>query len=229
MQRSLFVAIKLHEHQVPNLNVTIAVRVGAARWPAGNVFAVIVEDFRTRSARAGVTHLPEIVALVGLAAGLVAQAHDPLLRHADVVRPMVVGFVVGVINRDPKLVFGQSVFDGDQFPRETDRVLLEIIAEAEIAEHLEKRVVPRGVADVFKVVVLATGAHAALRGRRAVIGAFVLAKEHVFELHHARVSEEQGRVVARHQRAGGDNLVAVTGEIIEKTLADFGTVHEMVG
>jgi hypothetical protein len=52
-----------------------------------------------------------------------------------------------------------------------DRLFLEIVAEREVAQHLEERVVARGVADVVEVVVLAAGAHALLRGRGARHGA----------------------------------------------------------
>jgi hypothetical protein len=41
---------------------------------------------------------------------------------------------------------------------------LEIIAEGKIAQHLEKGMVPGGVADVFQVVVLAPGPDAFLGG-----------------------------------------------------------------
>ena len=43
-----------------------------------------------------------------------------------------------------------------------DGLPLEVVAEREVAEHLEKGVVAGGVADVFQVVVLAAGAHALL-------------------------------------------------------------------
>ena len=66
-------------------------------------------------------------------------------------------------------VLRQAEFLGDQVPGELDRALLEIVAEREIAEHLEEGVVARGVADIVEVVVLAAGAHAFLRrSRRAV-------------------------------------------------------------
>jgi len=68
---------------------------------------------------------------------------------------------------------------GDEVPRVADRLVLEVVAEAEVAEHLEERVVPGRVADVLEVVVLAAGAHAALRARGAGVGALVLAEEHV--------------------------------------------------
>jgi hypothetical protein len=42
--------------------------------------------------------------------------------------------------------------------------VLEVVAEGEVAEHLEEGVVPGGVADIVEVVVLAAGAHAFLAG-----------------------------------------------------------------
>ena len=74
---------------------------------------------------------------------------------------------------------------GDELPGQRDRPLLEVVAEGEVAEHLEERVMPRRVADVVEVVVLAAGAHALLRGGGARVGARLLAGEDVLELHHA--------------------------------------------
>ena len=59
----------------------------------------------------------------------------------------------------------------------SDRALLEIIAEGEIAEHLEEGVVARGVADIVEVVMLAAGAHAFLRRGRAREGRLLGAGE----------------------------------------------------
>jgi hypothetical protein len=60
-------------------------------------------------------------------------------------------------DRDPE-------FLGDQVPGSSIATFLEIVAEGEIAEHLEEGVVARGVADIVEIVVLAAGAHAFLRG-----------------------------------------------------------------
>ena len=54
--------------------------------------------------------------------------------------------------------------------------VLEIIAEREIAHHLEEGVVPGGVADIVEIVVLAAGAHAFLGRGGAVIGALLDAR-----------------------------------------------------
>jgi len=77
------------------------------------------------------------------------------------------------------------------FPGIGDRLLLEIVAEGKIAQHLEKGEMARGVADIVEVVVLAAGAHAFLCGDGTDIGTLVLAGEHALELHHARIGEEQ--------------------------------------
>ena len=99
--------------------------------------------------------------------------------------------------------------------------LLEVVAEGEVAEHLEEGVVARGVADVVEVVVLAAGAHALLRGRRRVVGARLLAGEHVLELHHAGVGEHERGIVARHKRRRRHDLMALLLEEIEERSADL--------
>ena len=77
------------------------------------------------------------------------------------------------IDGDQQPVLRQPEVLGDQVPGQLDGVVLEIVAEGEIAEHLEEGVVAGGVADIFEVVVLAAGAHAFLRGGGALIGALL--------------------------------------------------------
>ena len=115
-------------------------------------------------------------------------AHSRAARRADadLLGPDALGFVILGEHRDPEALLRNAERAGDEIPREMNRLALEIVAEAEIAEHLEERVVPGGVADVFQIIVLAAGAHAALRARRARIVARLLAEKHVLELHHAR-------------------------------------------
>ena len=54
-----------------------------------------------------------------------------------------------------------------RFQASSIAAFLEIIAEGKIAQHFEKSVVARGVADIVEIIVLAAGAHAFLRGRGA--------------------------------------------------------------
>ena len=192
-QLALGVAVELHEYEIPDLDVAVAVLVRRTRRAAGNVRPVVVKHLGTGAAGAGVAHLPEI--------GGFAQAHEVFRIDADLLQPDVRGFVVILIYRDPELVLGQLQFLRQKLPGKADGLALEVIAEAEVAEHLEEGVVPAGVADIFKIVVLAAGAHAALRARGAHVRAFLLPQEHVLELHHAGVGEQKRRVVHRHERA----------------------------
>ena len=210
-------ALELHEHQVPDLDVAVAVLVGAARRAAGDLGAMVVEDLGAGAAGTGVAHRPEV--------RLLAQAHAALGGHADLLDPDLLGLEVVLEHRDPELLARQREHSGQELPGEADRVVLEVVAEAEVAEHLEEGVVARGVAHVLEVVVLAAGAHAALRARGAHVGALLAAEEAILELDHAGVGEQQRGIVARHQRTAGHACVALALEIAQEGFPDLGTVH----
>ena len=144
-----------------------------------------------------------------------------LLGQAGDLLPQVERLIVLGEHRDGQPLRRQAEFLGDQVPGELDGVVLEIIAEREVAEHLEEGVVARGVADIVEVVVLAAGAHAFLRRHRPQIGPLLQAGEDVLELHHAGIGEHQGRVVARHERRRRHHGVTVAGEIIEEARPDL--------
>jgi hypothetical protein len=82
-------------------------------------------------------------------------------------------------------------------------------------------VVARGIADIIEVVVLAAGADAFLRRGRPHIGTLLQAGEEVLELHHAGIGEHQRRVVARHQRGTGHDLVPLAREVAEEVRPDI--------
>ena len=63
----------LHEDQVPDLDEPVAVLVGAARGAAGDVIAMVVEDFRAGAAGSRLPHRPEVL--------LLAEPEDALLRQ----------------------------------------------------------------------------------------------------------------------------------------------------
>ena len=96
---------------------------------------------------------------------------------------------------------------GDELPAPRDRRLLEVVAEAEVAEHLEEHEVALGAADVVEVVVLAAGAGALLRTDGALVRRLLVADEVRLERHHARDVEQHGRIVRdearrRHEACG---------------------------
>src|SRR3546814_15446798 len=75
---------------------------------------------------------------------------------------------------------------------------------------------------LVEVVVLAAGTQAALDVGRAHVAALLGAQEYVLELDHARVGEQQGRVVAGDQRRGRYDGFAAGGEELEEAPADVG-------
>ena len=184
------------------------------------MIAVVVEDLGAGTARAGIAHRPEVVGSVRSPL-VVTDAHDAIGRYTDLFFPDVEGFIVSRVDGHQQALFRQLQHLGQEAPCKLDGILLEVVAEAEVAQHFEEGVVTSGIADVFQIVVLTTGTHATLGSRRAIVGTLVCAKEHVLELVHTRVGKQQGRVVMRYQRAGGDNLVPLGTEILEKRGANL--------
>ena len=127
------------------------------------MLAVIVEDLGARTARTGITHLPEVVRRVWRAF-VITDANNTLARDPDFFFPDFVGFVIGFIDGNPQTLFRQvePVFTGQQFPRVLNGIVFEVVAEAEVTQHFEERVVTRGVTDVFQVVVFTARTHATL-------------------------------------------------------------------
>src|SRR5690606_11928879 len=117
MQLAVGGAIELHEDVVPDLDVAVAVLLRAAGRTTPDVLAMVKEDLGTRAAGTGSTHGPEVVRGIGRTA-IVADAHHALGGHADLLRPDVIGLVIGVIDGDPELVLRQPqpVGGGKELP-----------------------------------------------------------------------------------------------------------------
>ncbi len=115
---------------------------------------MVEKDFGTRTAGAGIAHGPEIVGG--------RNADDFFIAQAGNFFPKGVGLIILGIDGNQQLVFRQAIIPGNQVPGILNGVFLEIIAEGEVAEHLEEGVVPGGIADILQIIVLATGTHAFL-------------------------------------------------------------------
>src|SRR5207302_6384280 len=79
---------------------------------------------------------------------------------------------------------------------------------------------------LLEVVVLAADAQALLRVHGAPVGARLVTEEDLLEGHHARVGEEQARVVLGYQRRARHHGVAALAEEVEEALADLIAGHE---
>src|SRR5262249_24245715 len=165
------------------------------------------------AAGAEVAHLPEVVGA--------GDPHDLALGQARDLLPQVERLVVVDEDGDRQPIDRQAELLGDEVPGKLDGAVLEVIAEREVAEHLEEGVMARGVAYIVEIVVLAAGAHAFLRGDGAGIGALLEAGEEVLELHHAGIGEHQRGVVDGHARRRRHYLVAVAGEVVEEARPDL--------
>src|SRR5207249_1302396 len=172
--------------------------------------ANVYEDLRAGAARSGFPHLPEIV--------LVAQTIDPLVGEARHLPPEPARFVVRVMHRDVDAAGGnaQPVLPGHPGPGVFDRLLLEIVAEGEVAEHLEEGVMAGRMADLLEVVVFAARPHALLASHRPGIWPSLEPLKDALELHHPGVREQERGVVGRDQGGAGHFLVLPALEEVKK-------------
>ncbi len=145
------------------------------------------------------------------------------MRYTHLIRPNVIGFIIGGVNRNPQFFLGQTkpLRAGQQFPGVTDGVAFEIITEAEVTQHFEEGMVTRSVTHVFQIVMLTTGTHTTLRGRGSHIITFVQPQENILELVHPGIGKQQRRIIVWHQRTTGDDLMSFTMEKVEKRLTDL--------
>ena len=205
----------LHEDQVPDLQVPVLVGDRAA---LGAVLGAPVEvDLRAGPAGTGHAHVPVVVQAVAALDALGGQPGDP--------PPELDRLVVGLVHGDPDPVRVEAVAAGvlaagDQVPGVLDGAGLEVVAEGEVAGHLEERVVPGGLADLVDV----QGAHALLDRGGPRVGRRRLAQEVRLELHHARVDEQQVGVV-EDQRGAGHAGVPGAGEVVGEAADDLVGLH----
>ncbi len=205
LQRAGAVHAVLHKDEVPDLEEARVI-VRPARC------AAVPEDLGARAARhaRAVAHGPKVVrATLGV--------HRQ--RRAAHLAPQRRALGVALKHRHAQPLARKRELARHKLPRETDRLLLEVVPEGEVAQHLEHRKVPCSEAHVLQVVVLAARAHALLRRRRAT-GARALAQEALLELAHTRVGEHQ-RLVRRsgHQRASRHARVPALLEEAQERLA----------
>ena len=155
--------------------------------------------------------LPEVV--------LLAEAEDALGRDADLLVPDFERLVI--VNIDGRVqavgVDADPVRTGQEFPAPVNGLALEVIAEGEVAEHLEEGAVACGLADVLDVA----GADALLAGGDAVARRLLLAGEERLHRRHAGVDEQKRRVVLRDERKARQAKMTLGLEETEVHLAQL--------
>ena len=204
----------LLEDDVPDLEVTVAVAAdGAIGLTAARLRAHVDVDLRAGAAG-------PLPALLGPPIVLAAEADNAVARDADTLAPDGLGLVVGLEDGDPHEVGGDAHVLGQKLPGELAAALLEVVAEREVAEHLEERMVARLSADAVKVA--HAGALLAARGARGR-GRFLTAEGGDVRL-HAGGGEERRRVVG-DERSAGANQVIMAPEVVEERVSEFVDGH----
>ena len=211
------VVIELGEDDVPDLDIAVTVAAdGAAGLAAAVLLAAVIVNFRARAARAGAM-LPEVI--------LLAEAEDAVFGDADHVAPDGEGLVICggrlVAREDGRIEAIRLKADplgaGQEFPCPGNGLLLEVIAEGEVAQHLKIRAVAGRMADVFNVA----GADALLTGGDAVARRLFLAGEPRLHGSHARVDQQDGFVVLRNERKARQTQMALRFKELQVHLAQL--------
>ena len=189
---------------------------GAAGLAAAPLLAPVVVDLGAGAAGAGAM-LPEVV--------LLAELEDALGGDADLLVPDAEGLVVG----GGGLIAGEHggveavgvqahpLGAGQKLPGPVNGLLLEVIAEGEVAQHLKVGAVTGGVADILNVA----GADALLAGGHTVARGLLLTGEEGLHGRHAAVDEQQGGVVLGNQGKAGQAQVSLGLKEGQEHLAQF--------
>ena len=199
-QLAVRMQLELHEDEVPELEEALAAR--AARLAVGLAAAVldapVVVHLRVGAARAGTADRPEVLGP--------RQEHDPLGRLADlapvVVRNLVLAEpqlrIAGEDAHPEALGIELQVLE-DELPGEVDRAFLEVLAEREVAEHLEEGQVRAVEADLVDV----RRPEALLHGREQRRRRRLPAEEVRHQRLHPGGGQQRGAVVGRDSGADG--------------------------
>ena len=156
--------------------------------------------------------LPEVVRL--------AELEDPVLGNTDLLMPDAEGLIVGggglVAGKHGGIqtvgVQTHPLGAGQEFPRPVDSLVLEVIAEREVAQHLKIGAVAGSVADVLNIA----GTDALLAGGDPVTGRLLLAGEVGLHGRHAGVDQQQRGIVLGNQgKAGQTQMVFGLKEVQE--------------
>ena len=189
-ERAVGGAVVLLEDDVPELDEARTLVGAVVAGAVGVLLAEIVEEFRARTTRAGRAHRPEVV---------VVEARDARGVQADLAGPDAGRFVVAGMHGDVEPRRIEPKDGRGKLPRHGDRFAFVIVVETEVAEHLEKRPVTSGAADVFDVALGTGDAQAALHRDRARRRCRLLAEEHGDELLHAGDRKERRRHFVRNE------------------------------
>ena len=152
------------------------------------------------------THFPEVLFL--------SKSQDAINGDSAHLAPKLCRLVVLQKYRYPEFLFGKSPLPSKQLPGEGDGLLLVVIAEGPIPQHLKKGMVVGVSPHSLQVVVLATDAQALLRAGGTYIRELFYAEKDIFELHHPGIGKEKSRIFFWDQRRAFYDGVAELRKVV---------------
>ena len=155
LQRTVRLAVILHEDDVPDLD---DLRVIFVHQLTSRHFRTLLSrtavhvDLTTRTARTRIAHFPEVIMLVAVQNMVGRQMFCPdrsclVIASKSLFRRTLKDRRIEVCGIDLEHIH-------DIFPREVNRLFLEIVAKRPVAQHLEHRVVIRVVSHFLQVIML---------------------------------------------------------------------------
>ena len=212
---AMAVIVELGEHIVPDLHVAVAFAAhGAAGLAAAVLRAAVIVHLGAGAAGAGAV-LPEVV--------LLAEAEDAVLGKTDLVVPDVEGLVVVLVDRGVQTIGLQAHHLGQKLPGPMQRIVLEVVAEGEVAQHLEVSAVAGGLAHIVDIA----GADALLAGTDAVTGRLLLALEPGLHGSHTGIDEQNGLIALGDQGKAGQAQVPFAFKVAEEQFPQL--IDAMIG
>jgi hypothetical protein len=153
--------------------------------------------------------LPEIIFL--------AELENTLRGDADFIVPDIPGFLIVQIDGRIQAFWVESHGLREEFPCPRNGLLLEIVAEGEVAEHFKECAVTGCFADVLKIA----RTDALLAGRHAAARRDLLSGKIRLQRSHAGIDDQQAVVIVRDERKALHPQAALAFKIAEEHLTQF--------
>ena len=151
-----------------------------------------------RTARAGISHLPEIVVLITQKYMIFRQMLKPSLTSLLIEAGSILG--TSFENRGVEQALVYLIHLCEQFPGPVNGFGLEIVSETPVPQHLEHSVMVGVVTHLFEVIVLSAHAKTLLTVRRSLVRGLRIPQEYIFELVHTSIGKHKCRVTFDHHR-----------------------------
>ena len=183
-------AIVLHEDKVPDLDHQRVVLIDeVSARDAGDLFLApqVDMDLRAGATGTGLAHLPEVIVLVTIKYPLLRQQLCPgiiclLITLQTLLR-------CSLKDGDIEPILGQPVHLRQQLPSPRDDLLLEVISEGPVPQHLKHGMVVGVVSYGGEVIVLTAHAQALLRVGYPRVLPRSIPQDDVLELIHPRIGK----------------------------------------